>query len=57
VERVVEVLESLQTTVLEESEGDEPSSFAVNYYGARQDGKWIRRHLLYLAPDYGQHVE
>ena len=31
VERVVEVLESLQTTVLEQSEGDERSSFAVNY--------------------------
>jgi hypothetical protein len=33
VERVVEVLESLQTTVLDqsESEGDERSSFAVNY--------------------------
>ena len=31
VERVVEVLESLQTTVLEQSESDERSSFAVNY--------------------------
>jgi hypothetical protein len=31
VERVVEVLESLQTTVLEQSEGEERSRFAVNY--------------------------
>jgi hypothetical protein len=31
VERVVEVLESLQATVLEQSEGDERSNFAVNY--------------------------
>jgi hypothetical protein len=31
VERVVEVLESLQTTVLEQSEDEERSSFAVNY--------------------------
>ena len=31
VERVVEALESLQTTVLEQDEGDERSSFAVNY--------------------------
>jgi hypothetical protein len=31
VERVVEVLESLQTTVLEQGESDERSSFAVNY--------------------------
>jgi hypothetical protein len=31
VERVVEVLESLQTTVLEQAERDERSAFAVNY--------------------------
>jgi hypothetical protein len=31
VERVVEVLESLQTTVLEQTESDERSAFAVNY--------------------------
>jgi hypothetical protein len=31
VERVVEVLESLQTTVLEQTESDERSIFAVNY--------------------------
>jgi hypothetical protein len=31
VERVVEVLESLQTTVLDQGEGGERSSMAVNY--------------------------